>query len=541
MEILSPASYVKHWASVKPEQCFLNQAKGEHWTATSWRDAYQQVAQLASFLQKYPAKSKIAIFSNNCSDWFLTDLAIMAAGHISVPIYPSASVKTINQILTHSETQLIFIGKLSSDFDLTQIASELDKIAIDKPIDGLCFWKESIKQCPPLQAFYQPSVKDTATIVYTSGTTGVPKGVVISYRAISSAVNSIQKTIEIDQSDRYFSYLPLAHIMERMAIELTSVVYGCQVSFVDDLPHFAINLKQTRPSMFVAVPRIWVKLKQKIEAGFGGEWLFEKLTNLPIFGSWLRRYLVKKLGFDNLRYAITGAAAISTDTIHWWERLGVIIYEAYGMSETLGISNVNRPGARKIGTVGQVFESCQTMIAANGEILLKASCHMEGYYKEAELSAMAVQDGWLRTGDLGEIDAQGYLSIKGRVKEIFKTSKGKYISPVPIEQQLENLFAVDQCCVFGSDLPQPIAVIVVDKTQLPNKKQLNEYQAKLQQINQGLEKHEKLSALLISSEEWTTENEMMTPTLKIRRQPIEDQYLPLYRPTSKNATIQRVD
>jgi len=533
MEIQSPARLLKHWASVKPDQCFLNQAKGEQWIATSWRQAYQQVAQLATFLQKYPAKSTIAIFSNNCADWFLVDLAIMAAGHISVPIYPSASIKTIHQILSHSEAQLIFIGQLNSDFEFEQIPDKLDKIAIDQPIEGILFWKDSLKDCRPLQEFYQPKVKDIATIVYTSGTTGMPKGVVITYRAISSAMQIIQQTINLNESDRFFSYLPLAHIMERIAIEVTSVVFGSHVSFVDDLAHFAINLEQSRPSVFVAVPRIWVKLKQQIESRLGGQWLFEQLTGLPILGDWLKGYLVKKLGLDNLRYAITGAAAISPDIIHWWERLGVVIYEAYGMSETLGVSNVNRPDARKIGTVGQVFESCQTMIAANGEILLKASCHMDGYYKEAELSAMAIQDGWLRTGDLGEIDEQGYLSIKGRVKEIFKTSKGKYISPVPIEQQLEKIFSVDQVCVFGSDLPQPIAVIVVTQTINSDRSFAKSCQSKLELINQSLEKHEKLAALLVTREEWTTQNEMMTPTLKIRRQAIEERYLAAYISTNK--------
>ncbi len=528
MEIHTPADGLRHWAATKPEHIFLRQADASRWIETSWQQAQQQVAQFAGYLKRYPKNSKIAILSNNCSDWFLADLAIMAAGHISIPIYPSASLKTICQILNHSETQLILVGKLSQETDLTQLPQRIDQLAIHKPQVSLDFWQQVSQSSESLNSFYQPTSKDIATIVYTSGTTGVPKGVVISYRAIEQAVKIIKQTIDLNEKDRFFSYLPLAHIMERMAIEITSVVNGSHVSFMDDLAHFSSNLQETRPSVFVAVPRIWVKLKQGIEKKLGGQWLFSKLIKIPLLGQWLKKTTVKKLGLDQVRFAVTGAAAISTDILNWWEELGVTIYEAYGLSETLGLANINRPTDRKTGSVGKVLEECQTMIAANGEILLKSACHMDGYYKEEELTSMAVQDGWFRTGDLGSIDEEGYLTIKGRVKEIFKTSKGKYISPVPIEQILEKEFQVDQACVFGSDLPQPIAVIVISDEVTSDRSFIKQCEDKLERINSQLEKHERLKSLLISSQEWTTDNEMMTPTLKIRRQPIEDYFLPKY-------------
>ncbi len=529
-KVFSPANYIKHWAHEKPNACFLKQPIGSRWQSTSWAEAYDKIARLANFLKKYPKNSKIGIYSNNCRDWFLADMAIFAAGLVSVPIYPSASAKTISQIISHSETCLVFIGCLSDPSNIGGIAKQADVIAIHEKRDAMPFWLDLIKQQKPLQEFFQPDDKDIATIVYTSGTTGIPKGVVVAYRTLSGGIECIKNTLKITSDDTFFSYLPLAHIMERIAVEILSIVYGCQVSFVGDRTTFSKNLADTQPSIFIAVPRIWVKLKQGIEARLGGEARFKKLINLPFVGRFIARFLLKKLGFSKIRYCLTGAAAISTDILNWWQEFGLVICEGYGLSETLGISNLNLPTQRSIGSVGKLVNGCEMLVAENGEILLRSPCLMDGYYKEPELSAVAIQDGWFRTGDLGYVDEAGFLSIKGRIKEIFKTSKGKYISPVPIELKLGSLFSVDQVCVFGSQLSQPIAVIVDIKMaeQSDNKDFIIQCMVKMEQLNASLEKHEQLDALLISSTKWTTCNDKMTPTLKIRRQQVEDFYLPLF-------------
>lgn len=541
-KVYSPANFVKHWATEKPLACFLKQPKGRVWQQTSWADAYDQIARLANYLTKFPAKTRIGIYSSNCKDWFIVDMAIMAAGHISVPIYPSANETTIRQILTHSETKLVFIGIIPQPADLS-VFSEQEILSIHQPINELQDWSDVSKNCPPLESFFQPNDKDIATIVYTSGTTGMPKGVVISYRALSGGLDCVKSSIKITSEDSFFSYLPLAHILERIAIEITSIVYGCQVSFVENLATFPKNLSETKPSVFIGVPRIWVKLMQGIETKFGGSARFIRLTNLPFIGSYLKTKIIKKMGLANTRLCITGAAAISKDTLNWYDSLGLTLCEGYGLSETMGISNLNIPEARKVGTVGQVMNGCEMMLAENGEILLRSPCLMDGYYKEDELTAVAIQDGWFRTGDLGSVDEEGFLSIKGRVKEIFKTSKGKYISPVPIEQKLEKLFNTDLACVFGSQLSQPVAVIVTASFTNSTEQQvfLQESKKKLNLINESLEKHEKLDGLLITFSEWTTSNGMMTPTLKIRRQPIEDYFEQLLKGLSKEQPVIFVD
>lgn len=541
-KIYSPANYIKHWAQKKPNACFLRQPVENAWQETSWAEAYNKIARLATYLKKYPKDTKIGIYSNNCRDWFLVDMAILAAGLISVPIYPSANDKTISQILSHSETQLVFVGSLTHYSQVSVITKSADVVAIHSPQDGMPFWLDLIDTLEPLTDFFQPNNKDIATIVYTSGTTGIPKGVVMSYRAISGGLECIKNTIDVDGDDTFLSYLPLAHIFERIAVEILSVVYGCQVSFVENLSTFSKNLSDTEPSIFIAVPRIWVKIKQGIEKKFGGAKRFNKVVNFPVIGGFIRRQIIRKLGLSKTKYCLTGAAAISAETIEWYERLGLSILEGYGLSETLGISNLNVPEHHLIGSVGKVMNGCEMLVAENGEILLRSPCLMDGYYKEAELTAATIQDGWFRTGDLGSVDESGYLSIKGRVKEIFKTSKGKYVSPVPIEQNIENIFSVEQACVFGSQLSQPIAVIIrpEHESNQSNDNYLAQCKEKLKQLNASLEKHEQLDALLVSSKEWNTKNELMTPTLKIRRQQIEDYYQPLYlndKPKEKYSAI----
>lgn len=542
-KIYSPANFIKHWAKEKPNICFLRQPRGDKWQQTTWSEAYQKVAKLAAYLQKYPKNTKIGIYSNNCRDWFLVDMAILAAGLISVPIYASASETTISRIITHSEIKLVFVGSFPSLVKIEAFEKELELISIHQPINDLPFWEELIQNIEPVESFFQPNDKDIATIVYTSGTTGVPKGVVVSYRALSGGLDCIASTIDVTAEDRFLSYLPLAHIMERIAVELLSIVHGCQVSFVENLASFSSNLSNTRPTIFLSVPRIWLKLRLGIVNKFGGEKSFNRIISLPVFGKLISRWAIWKLGLSKTKYCISGGAAISTKTLQWYEQQGLTIFEAYGLSETLGVSNLNTSEERKIGTVGRVMNGCETKLAENGEILLKSVSLMDGYYKEPELTANIIQDGWFHTGDLGSIDESGYLSIRGRIKEIFKTSKGKYVSPVLIEQKLELMFSAEQCCVFGSQLAQPIAVILLKNNGQPLDKtnrldvNLPQFEEKLSLINDSLEKHERLDALLVSTTEWNTDNGMMTPTLKIRRQQVEDFYLPLFLSSENNEKI----
>ena len=530
-ELVTPQARMQEWVQTKPEQTFLFQPKDGKVIETNWQQFNTEVLRIASYLRKFPPGSRIGILSLNCDSWIKADLAILAAGHISVPIYPTAGSKTISQIIEHAEIELIFIGKLyeSPDFlSNRERGKQPELIAMFQTWPALKHWDEILEAQKPLQNVFLPKGSDIATIVYTSGTTGAPKGVVINYQSISNAFASVTNTLNISNSERFFSYLPLAHVAERIAVEMAAIFYGCNISFVNSLDTFAKDIVRARPTVFFGVPRIWVKFKQTIESKLGGPKVFKLLTQVPFLGSWLKSALVKRLGLDKAWLCLSGAASISKETLNWFKNLGIQINEVYGMSESLGLATANTPENNKLGTVGSAVFGCEIIIAENGEVLIKTPSLMTGYYKAEDLTNACLQGEWFRTGDLGQIDDEGFLSITGRAKDLFKTSKGKYISPIPIEQSLSDQFESELTCVMGEGLSQPVAVVY-----LPNVRELmndKDYTAKLikrfEELNATLEKHERLDFIGITEQEWTPENELMTPTLKIRRQSLEAHFMP---------------
>lgn len=533
---LPPLARLQHWAETRSEQVFLRQPTDKGWEELTFKEVWLRAARLAQYLSSLPPRSPVAIYSLNCADWFIADIAILMAGHISVPIYPTAGESTIEYILEHSEVKLVFVGKLFDWNKKSHCFNGIETVSIFNEKDGVPSIKKVTLNQQPVQSIYQPKPNDLATIVYTSGTTGEPKGVMLSYRAIGSALSTVEQVFHIDHHDRFFSYLPLAHVAERMAVEMASIYFGATVSFVQSLDHFAQNLRSVKPTIFFAVPRIWLKLKRGIETKLGGRYVVSLLLKSPLLGNWLKRTLKKLLGLSETRLALSAAASLPQDTLDWFDNLGIEICEAYGLSETAGFSHINLPGKRRSGSVGQPFPNADCMIANNGEVLLKNASLMEGYYKQPELSAQAIQDGWFRTGDLGKEDSEGYLYITGRVKELFKTSKGKYISPVPIEDKLISALDVEHLCVMGANMPQPVAIAVVLKEWPRSFKKQFESQAKkvLDEVNQTLEKHERIRQLYLVNEDWNTDNGMLTPTLKMRRQPIEERYSSLIEKHQSN-------
>lgn len=528
-QLITPQSRLLQWAESKPEKTFLFQPKDGQLFKTDWKTAADEVAKMASYLKKFAKGSRIAILSLNCDDWIKADLAIMAAGHISVPIYPTASGKTISQIIRHAEVKLVFVGKLQDSSPLTAIEQGVERVSIFKQWEGLLDWNFICNANQGLEKFFEPTGKDIATIVYTSGTTGMPKGVVICYQSLSNAFESISKTMNVGNDERFFSYLPLAHVAERVAVEMGALFYGCEINFVESLDTFARDLCRARPTIFFGVPRIWLKFRQTIERKLGGKYLFRLLINLPFIGKRLRILLVKKLGLDKAWLCLSGAASISRETLEWFDSLGIRVNEVYGMSETLGLASANTPQSNRLGTVGKPVVGCEILVAENEEILIRTPSLMDGYYKEPDLTNACVQDDWMRTGDRGTIDEDGFLSITGRAKDLFKTTKGKYVSPIPLEEKISELLQADQACVMGEGLAQPVAVVSFENAKqiLNDKKFVKNLKRSLDKLNSELEKHERIAFIGFSDTPWTTENELMTPTLKIRRQSIEDYYIGL--------------
>jgi long-chain acyl-CoA synthetase len=531
--IETPISRLKHWAKQKPDAVYLTQPIADKSIEYTWPQVLNEVSRVAHYLTRYPPGSHIAIISLNCAHWVMADLAIQMAGHVSIPIYPTASQSTVSKILEHSEAKAVFLGKMfapdaAPEF-LNQAIGDLavDQLAIYQQYPGMYYWQKLVNENPTIENPANHQAKDLVSIIYTSGTTGDPKGVMVSYAAIAASMALVKSIIVINQQDRFVSYLPLAHVAERMAVEFGALFHGAHVSFIRSLDTFTEDVKTAEPTIFFGVPRIWTKIKLAIEGKLGGAKVLNTLLNFPLLGTWLKQALEKKLGFQNVRYALCAAAAVNKDVLQWFDQLGLKLNEAYGMSETCGLSHMTKQSDSKTGSVGRVIDGCECQLSDTGEILLRNPAMMVGYYKQPELTAKTIDtDGWLHTGDLGEIDAEGFLYITGRVKDIFKTSKGKYIAPSPIEQRFQSALGIEQMILMGNGFTQPFLVVsTFESTHADDHAaMIKNCKQALSDINPSLEAQERLSHIFLSNQPWTPENGMLTPTLKMIRGSIEKFY-----------------
>ena len=342
---------------------------------------------------------------------------------------------------------------------------------------------------------------------------------------------------------RILSYLPLSHIAERVMVEHALLATGMQLFFADSLDTFAQDLRRARPTFFFSVPRLWVKFKEGVDAKMPPAKL-ARMLKIPIVRGLVRKKVLTTLGLDQCRFAAGGAAPMPADLLRWYTALGLDIVEIYGMTENCGVSHTTLPGKSRPGTVGLNFSGVECRISpADGEIQMKSNMLMMGYFKEPQLSQEALTtDGWLRTGDKGAMDAEGNLKITGRVKDLFKTNKGKYVAPAPIEDKLALTPGVEACCVVGSNLGQPLALLML--SMLAAKQALDGAHrasleagiaTKLAEVNATLDPHEQLSCMVVISEPWTVESGLITPTFKVKRNRIEE----IYGPSFEAWTAQR--
>lgn len=529
----TPLDYFYHWESEHPEWTYLRQAIAGDWKVYSYKSAGEVVRKLAAALQQLqlPPKSNIAILSKNCAHWFMADLAIMMSGHVSVPLYPTLSETGVRQLLEHSEAKAIFIGKLDDyENQKSAIGSHLTKISFPDygPADGNGIaWEKFTDGHLPLQGKPQRSPDEVATIMYSSGTTGTPKGVMLTFGALAFTAGCVARHLEIKKPERYFSYLPLSHIAERSLVQMASLASGSMVSFAESLEKFAANLEHEQPTIFGGVPRIWAKFQDGVLEKIPQQKL-DRLLSIPIVRTIVKNSIKKKLGLSKARIVVCGAAPTSVSMMRWFEKLDIHIAEAYGMTENTALSHANYPKI-KMGTVGQSWPDSECKLDADGEILIRNKGLMKGYYKDPETTASVfTEDGFLRTGDRGEIDDEGFLTITGRVKDQFKTAKAKFIAPSKIELMLADNHDIDQVCVVGMGLPQPIALVVLSQRAKSKEEIIRSLGATLKEINQNLEDYEAVKHIVILQQPWTVENGYMTPTLKVKRNEVEKKFISRY-------------
>ena len=530
--------YVFDHEASHPERVYLSQPVGVGTvTDFSWAQTVEQARRMAAHLQTrgLAPGARIAILSKNCAHFFMAELAIWMGGYTTVAIFPTETAETVRFVLDHSEASLLFVGKLDAwPQQQPGVAAGLPCIALPlAPPTNFDAWDAIVERTAPLQGRPGRAADDLAMLIYTSGSTGQPKGVMVSFGAITRAaegiMNDTRHRLGADAEIRMLSYLPLPHSFERSWAEAASLVDGnTHVFFAESLDTFLQDLRRARPTLFISVPRLWLKFQQGVFAKMPPKKL-DRLLAIPLLGRLVARKVLRGLGLDAVIQAGSGSAPIPAELIAWYRRLGLRLFEGYGMTEDNSYSHTSNEQFGEPGYVGVPLAGVQVRISAEGEILIKSPGQFSGYYKQPELSAAAfTEDGFFHTGDLGERRPDGLLKITGRAKELFKTAKGKYVAPAPIENQLNAHPMVELSLVSGVGQPSAYALVVLAedlRRRLGDAAVRAQVRAELgqllQQVNQHLPEHEHLRMIVVAREPWSIANGCLTPTMKIRRGRIE--------------------
>ncbi|MCK6424095.1 MAG: AMP-binding protein [Burkholderiaceae bacterium] len=521
------------------DKVFLTQPVGNGQVVDyTWSKVMDQSRRMAAHLQSrgFPPGARIAMLSKNCAHFVMAEIAIWMAGYTTVAIFPTETAETVGYVLSHSEASLLFVGKLDTwAHQKPGVPADLPCIAFPLAPEGhgLATWDEIVARTPPMAGQPQRRPDDLAVLMYTSGSTGTPKGVMHNFERFSAACAGIHEDLRgrIGQHtpNRVLSYLPLSHIFERTWIEGFSLVDGrTQMFFAEALDTFLADLQRARPTLFISVPRLWLKFQQGVFAKMPPAKL-DRLLKIPLLGKIVAKKIRTGLGLDQVLMAGSGSAPIPPDLIAWYRRIGLNLFEGYGMTEDCAYSFTSNAAHNAPGYVGVKMKGVQARLSPEGEVLIKSPGQLVGYYKRPDLDAESfTPDGFFRTGDMGEFSADGMLKLTGRVKELFKTAKGKYVAPAPIENLINAHPMVELSLVSGVGQSSAFAMVLLSETLRPRQHEpsvraevTNELSRLLDEVNAAVADYEQLRMLVIAREPWSIENGCLTPTMKIKRGRIE--------------------
>ena len=532
------------WEEKLRDKPFLRQPFGDNWEVYTWGEAGLMARKLATGLKSLGLEkgNHIGLMSKNCREWIIADLAIIMAGYVSVPFFPNLKSHEIKNLLEFGDVKALFMGKVENWDEIKNgIDNEMHVIAFphyegNSKIDRGYQWNDFINQFEAQKENYHPNIDDIWTIIFTSGTTGNPKGVVLNFDINQNTDVMYTESynplcVDFEGNNSFFSYLPMNHIAERIAIEFTTFKNGGVISFTESIDTFVKNLSDVQPSVFFGVPRIYTKFQLGILSKFSQKKL-DFLLSIPLLSSIIKKKIQKGLGLSKAKVIVSGAAAMQVAQRNWFRKIGVNITIGYGMTENCAITT-QLPGSNfsKPGSVGQVQPNVEIKIdEGSEEVLMRGPYVMLGYYNDSETTNNTIKNGWLHTGDKGKIDDDGHLYITGRVKDTFKTSKGEFIDPAKIEALFGEVEYFGQMCVVGLGIPQPIMLVNISDIgkKLTKNELIEKLENKLSSVNSKAFNYLKVSTIVICKDEWTPQNEILTPTMKIKRGNVDKMYMYKY-------------
>ena len=520
-------AYLDQWATEKPDEIWLRDLKADGSDDYTWSESRRQIHAVATALEsRYDRDTKILLLSHNRAHWFFADLSIMASGNVSVGLFTTLNADVAQYIAEFSEAKAIFVGNaenwpkvrdvLSADVDIISLPG------VDVPEASLT-WDQLVAEGDGRSPSFVPKHDDMIALIFTSGTTGRPKGVIQTHDSNIIPIRRGSEFLGVEAEPIYFSYLPLSHLAERQVIEFTALCRGAPVNFNESLEVLGRDMQRTRPTFFFGAPRVWEQLQQAVIAKFGGR---EALDAAQAADPEKVSAGVKAaLGLDRCEFHLTGSAPLPAPLMEWWDSMGIALMEGFGQTEAMSLI-ISRDGQRRLGSLGKAIPGVDIKITEEGELAIKADGCTPGYYKQPDKTAELIQDGWLHTGDRFKQDEDGFLYLTGRIKEYFKTIQGKFVAPTPIEAQFADNKYVEQQCLLGLGMTKTVMVAVVSETMRGARKTDIEASvlATIEAINEGVDKHARMGGAILSYEPWSIENGVLTPTLKIKRDRVAEHF-----------------
>jgi long-chain acyl-CoA synthetase len=518
--------YLNQWNQQYPDTMWLRERSGDDIRDWTWAESYREINALATWQEQNLEGSghMVGILSKNRPHWYFTDFGTIAAGNVVIPMFTTLAAETADYVMSFTDMKVLFVGETENWEQLKPVLPK-DILLITLPGVELAEehlrWEDIVAPHRGSAPRYQCQPDDLVSLVFTSGTTGVPKGVMQTHSSNIIPVCRFAGAFGVEMGARFFSYLPLSHIAERQIVEYSSLINRGEVHFNENMSTLLRDLPNCKPHVMFGPPRVWEQLQQGIVAQFGSQEAMDAALEADSEG--IGKLVREKLGLDEAKYVLTAAAPTPPALIHWYDRLGIRLMEGFGQTECMG-PIVTNPEDRRVGSIGKPLVGVEIRISDDNELQVKADGCSPGYYNMPEKTAETFVDGWVHTGDKVKVDEDGFYYITGRVKDYFKTIQGKFVAPTPIE----NIFAenphTEQICLLGRGYSKTVMTCVLSELarEQPRESIDAALRERVEAVNAEVEKHARIGAVIVSLESWSIDNGVLTPTLKIRRERVEE-------------------